>query len=101
MGRTVTFRELESRWSWRPIPGCPGRWVLSAGPSHVPPEDMVSRDVRIAEHRVAAVKDPVIVVSLDDGGLISYRKPGGTFVHTLNSREGFERKLRQLGIDLP
>jgi hypothetical protein len=97
----VTFRELESLWSWRPIPGCPGRWLLSGGPSHVPPGDMVPRDVRIAEHRVAAAKDPVIVAPLADGGLISYRKPDGTFVHTLNSREGFERKLRQLGIDLP
>jgi hypothetical protein len=59
---------------------------------------MVPADVQLAEHRVTAAKDPVIVASLDDGGLISYRKPDGTFVHTLNSREGFERKLQQLGI---
>jgi hypothetical protein len=94
----MTFRELESLWSWRPIPGCPGRFVWSAGPSRVSPADIVPQDVPVAEHLVAAAKDPVIVAPLDDGGLISYRKPDGTFVHTLNSREGFERKLQQLGI---
>ena len=43
-------------------------------------------------------KDPVIVTPFEDGGLISYRKADGMFLHTLNTREGFERKLRQLGI---
>ena len=43
-------------------------------------------------------QDPVIVTPFDDGGLISYRKADGTFLHTLNTREGLERKLRQLGI---
>lgn len=94
----VTFDEIESRWSWRPIRHCPGRWVWSAGPSCLSPAEIVQRQVPVTEHLVAAVKDPVIVVPLSDGGLISYRKPDGTYIHTLNSREGFERKLRQLGI---
>ena len=95
----MTFRELKSRWSWRPIPGCPGRFVWSAGPTRVAPADIVPGDLHVAEHLVAAARDPVVVASLVDGGLISYRKPDGTFVHTLNSCEGFERKLQQLGID--
>jgi hypothetical protein len=40
----------------------------------------------------------VIVTPFDDGGLISYRRPDGMFLHTLNTREGLERKLRQLGV---
>jgi len=40
----------------------------------------------------------VIVTPLEDGGLISYRKADGRFLHTLNTREGLDRKLRQLGI---
>jgi hypothetical protein len=51
-----------------------------------------------SSHVCNAAKDPVIVTALDDGGLISYRKADGTYLHTLNTREGFERKLRQLGI---
>jgi hypothetical protein len=59
---------------------------------------MVQRDVRVTEHLVPTAKDPVVVAPLNDGGLISYRKPDGTYLHTLNSREGYERKLQQLGI---
>jgi hypothetical protein len=51
-----------------------------------------------SEHVCVTAKDPVIVTPLDDGGLISYRKAEHMFLHTLNTREGFERKLRQLGI---
>jgi 2-polyprenyl-3-methyl-5-hydroxy-6-metoxy-1,4-benzoquinol methylase len=42
----------------------------------------------------------VYVVVLDGGGLISYRHADGRFVHTLNTPEGFGRKLDQLGIRL-
>jgi hypothetical protein len=94
----VTFAELKSRCAWRPIPGCPGRFVLASGPSRLAPDALVPDGVDVSEHTVAAATDPVIIASLDEGGLISYRKPDGRFVHTLNSREGFERKLRQLGI---
>jgi hypothetical protein len=59
---------------------------------------MVLRHVPVTEHLVAVAKDPVMVAPLSDGGLISYRKPDGAYIHTLNSREGFERKLQQLGI---
>jgi hypothetical protein len=37
-------------------------------------------------------------MTFEDGGLISYRKPDGSFNHTL---EGLDRKLRQLGIRMP
>ena len=95
----MTFDELQSRWSWRPIRHCPGRFILSAGPSRLSPADIVQRHVQVTEHLVAMAKDPVSVAPLSDGGLISYRKTDGTYVHTLNSREGFQRKLRQLGIE--
>jgi len=94
----VTVGELKSRWPWRAIPNCPGRFVLSSGPSRMSPTEIVEPHVQVTEHLVTAAKDPVIVARLGDGGLISYRKPDGTHVHTLNSPEGFERKLRQLGI---
>ena len=51
-----------------------------------------------SEHVCDTAKDPVIVTPFEDGGLISYRRTNGMFLHTLNTREGFERKLRQLGI---
>jgi len=94
----MTFVELTSSEAWRPIPHCPGRFVMSAGPSQVSPADLVAATAAVTEHVVSTAKDPVIVVPLDEGGLISYRKRDGTYIHTLNTHEGFARKLRQLGI---
>jgi hypothetical protein len=49
-------------------------------------------------YRVPAARDPVLVVELEGGGLISYLREDGTLMHTLNTSWGFRRKLRQLGI---
>ena len=95
-----TFSALFERWAWRPIPNCPGRYVLAAGSVTTPPEEMVPGSTRGAEHVCVTARDPVIVTPCKDGGLISYRKADGMFLHTLNTRDGFERKLLQLGIPL-
>ena len=94
----VTFSALFDRWAWRPIPNCPGRYVLAAGPVATPPQEIVPGASGGPEHVCALARDPVIVTLFEDGGLISYRKAEGMFLHTLNTREGFERKLHQLGI---
>jgi hypothetical protein len=94
------FAELRDRWAWRPIPNCPGRFVFAAGPTQLPPEALAMSPLHATEHIVATAKDPVVVAVSGDGGLISYRKPDRTYVHTLNTRAGLERKLQQLGIHL-
>lgn len=94
----ATFSALFNRLAWRPIPNCPGRYVLAAGPVATPPADIVPGANDGSEQVSAAAKDPVLVTPFEDGGLISYRKADGMFLHTLNTREGFDRKLRQLAI---
>ena len=95
----MTFDTIMSRWQWPPIPNCPGRFVMSQGPSSLAPSEIVSASSGVSsEHAVPAIPDPVVVVPFEDGGLISYRKPDGSFIHTLNTVEGLDRKLRQLGI---
>jgi hypothetical protein len=94
----ATFSALFNRVAWRPIPNCPGRYVLAAGPVTTPPAEMAPGANDGSEHVSVAAKDPVLVTPFEDGGLISYRKADGTFLHTLNTREGFERKLHQLAI---
>jgi hypothetical protein len=95
----MTFDQLMTSRSWKPIRDCPGRFVLSPADSNVAPQELVGSDIEFREHRVPAARDPVIVGRLSDGGLICYRRADGSFVHTLNTREGFERKLQQLGLD--
>jgi hypothetical protein len=94
----LTFSALFDRLAWRPIPNCPGRYALAAGPVATPPEEIVPGAIGGSEHVSVSARDPVIVTPLADGGLISYRRPDGKCLHTLNTRDGLERKLRQLGI---
>ena len=63
------------------------------------PQQLLGEAVDVSVYQVEAADDTVLVVTLDEGGVISYQKPDGLFVHTLNTPEGFRRKLRQLGID--
>ena len=96
--RTGTFSALFDRWAWRPIPNCPGRYALRAGRTHAAREHCSGPDALAATCLGRSQGSGDLVTPFEDGGLISYRKADGMFLHTLNTREGFERKLRQLGI---
>jgi hypothetical protein len=97
----MTFKRLLEGWDWKPIRNCPGRFILSAARANLRPEELLGEPVDVGVYQVDAAKDTVLVVRLDEGGLISYQKQDGRCVHTLNTPEGFQRKLRQLGISLP
>jgi hypothetical protein len=96
----ISFAELRARDGWAPIAGCPGRYVLRGGGA-IAPAALVGDDAPLARFTVAGARDPVHVAALAGGGLISYARPDGTWVHTLNTPDGFARKLTQLGIALP
>lgn len=96
----MSFEELKSSRDWVPIRHCPGRFRLREAVTGVTPEEVVGPGCELKEFRVEGARDPVIVGRFGGGGLISYRKGGGTYLHTLNTEEGFERKLAQLGIGL-
>ncbi len=100
----MTFDQLKARWRWAPIRDCPGRFVLAlpGRPGHgtiLTPADVAGQGLVTGTFAPAAARDAVVVARLDAGGLISYRRRDGTYVHTLNTPEGFARKLAQLGID--
>ncbi len=95
----MTFEQLLAAHRWRSIPGCPGRYSLPRSPTS--PEVMAggAGPSRIA--RLPGARDPVHVIAFEGGGLISYARPDGTFVHTLNTADGFQRKLKELGFPEP
>ena len=93
-----TREHLLTELPWKPIRGCPGRLVLD-GLSERPVEELAGVDGRLPIRTGAVAPDPVVVVQLPDGGLISYVKPDGRLQHTLATPEAFERKLRQLGFE--
>ena len=96
----MSFEELQQKLEWVPIRGCPGRFILRAGPVTLRPEEVVGPDCELKEFHVDGAPDIVVAGRLIGGGLISYKKGDGKYLHTLNTEEGFERKLAQLGISL-
>jgi hypothetical protein len=96
----MTFDDLMTSWTWTPIRNCPGRFRLAGVRADLVPEAILGPHVPLSEHRVEAAKDTVVVAQFTGGGLISYKRADGTCLHTLNTPEGFARKLLQLGIRL-
>ena len=96
----MTFCELVIQWNWKPIRNCPGRFLLVGVRPDLPPESVVGPVATLLEFHVEGARDMVVVARLDEGGLISYKRADGTYLHTLNSAEGFSRKILQLGIVL-
>jgi hypothetical protein len=93
----MTFDELMAERPWKPIRDCPGRYVLP--PTLEAPASLAGVDSPLREYRLATARDPIVVMTFDDGGgLISYRRADNRYIHTLNTPEGFARKLEQLGI---
>lgn len=87
-----------ANWDWKPIRNCPGRFVLVGGRSDISPEVILGHASQLTEFKVKAARDTVVVARIDGGGLISYKRPDGTYVHTLADTHGFSRKMEQLGI---
>jgi hypothetical protein len=97
----MTFAELFESLSWKPIRNCPGRYVLREAQNNLlRVEELTGGDLEVSAHKVSAARDLVLVAALDQGGIISYQREDGSLLHTLNTPEGFQRKLRQLGINL-
>jgi hypothetical protein len=93
----MTFAELITVRPWKAIRDCPGRYVLP--PTAEAPASLAGIDSPPREFRLATARDPIVVVTFaDGGGLISYRRADSSYIHTLNTAEGFARKLEQLGI---
>ena len=99
-----TFEELRTRFAWTAVHskrGCPGRSILAEPLEHLTPEDLLTIPEALPRTTSAAARDPMILVKLIGGGLLSYEHSDGTFLHTLADEAGWERKLVQLGLSEP
>ena len=100
-GRHQSVAELEARFGSRPIPGCPGRAILRA-PSDLDLEALLDPSVVIQTYDTLPTARHVVHLALvRDGGIISFERPDGSWVHTLNTPEGFRRRLAKLGLRDP
>ena len=95
---THTIDGLMQKYQWRPIPDCPGRFVLNDPDGSSQLEHFMTANLSVTEHRSATARDVVLVANIDGGGLITYLRSDGTMLHTLGDSAGHSRKLQQLGI---
>ena len=92
--------ELLEAGRWHPIANCPGRYTL-AGELPALLRIILDEPGRTLEVVVPTARDRVLVARLEGGGgVIGYRRPDGSVLHTLHTPSGFARKLAQLGIEL-
>ena len=96
----MTFDAVRELGEWAPIRDCPGRFVLRGVRPTLGVTDLLGGVAGVRQFQSPGAGDAVWVVCLEDGGTISYRRPAGTWLHTLNTKEGFRRKLEQLEISL-
>jgi hypothetical protein len=75
--------------------------VLGGAASDLTPEELLCAPLQSYEFDVETARDRVVVVSFGEGGLISYKRADGTYLHTLNDAGGFSRKLNEMGIAVP
>jgi hypothetical protein len=96
----ITFDDLATKWDLSTIRNCPGRFIIRTPPAGISLEDLLGPDAEIQTFNIAAARDRVLIARIAGGGVISYSRADGTYLHTLNTVEGFERKLSDLGIEL-
>jgi hypothetical protein len=101
----LSFEGLLNKYSWKEIPNCPGRYVLrkkDGDKNSLTPQLFLDKpDLEINSYTTPVAKDKVYVIKFsDNGGLLSYSKPDGGYVHTLNNPSGLIRKLNHLQIVL-
>lgn len=94
----MTFETAWRYATWRPIRNCPGRFAHADGPTLASPAELLGVPLETTEHAETTARDTVVVARFEGGGLISYRRPDGHYLHTLNDAAGLARKLHDLGI---
>jgi hypothetical protein len=94
----ISFEKIKNKYKWKPIFGCPGRYILMNVCNILTPLEILDENLHLNEFDFESVKDKILIVKIENGALISYKKNNGTYVHTLNDEDGFARKLKMLGI---
>ena len=96
----ISFEELMARYRWQEIRNCPGRYMAGDIPDGFTVSDLLGTMLEETPLESPAARDEVIVTPLDAGGIVSFKRTDGTYRHTLNTPEGFERKLAHLGLTI-
>lgn len=93
----ISFERLFQLHPWREIPHCPGRYLLRKK-ANEQLKFVSPNEIAIEIFNSDVCPDRIHLGRFIDGGLLSYEKSDGTFVHTLNNPSGLQRKMTHLCI---
>lgn len=97
----ITFADMKARYNWKAIAICPGRFILQDVDASFSLKDLLGPTIKARELKVDNARDTVLLVQFrEGGGIISYRRPDGSYLHTLNTADGLQKKLVELEITL-
>lgn len=94
--RQNVFDILMAKYEWQPICGCPGRYILAGGTTHLSINELVDGEIAVEEANFDSARDLVCYCYFEGGGLISYKKTNG-YLHAHCSEWGMARKMAVLG----
>ena len=95
----MTVAELLKRWKWQEMFRSPGRFALVERRPDLSVEELLGPGVPTEQVPTTGAGDTIVVARFEDGGLVSYHRADGSWVHTLNTRSNFQRKLWELGVE--
>lgn len=108
--RELCHEDLLSLLPWREIKDCPGRYVLrKKGGNYCDfsPSEFIFEITKqkmktyTVEGFVSKMNEKILLIPFScQGGLLTYAKADGSYVHTLNTPSGYKRKLEALHIPL-
>ncbi|UJR32425.1 hypothetical protein I4U23_019887 [Adineta vaga] len=97
-----SFDKLFKLYSWKEIKNCPGRYLLNKEDNQrlhtVLPNEFLNNQTSIHIFTSEMCPDRIHIGKFINGGLLSYEKSDGTYVHTLNNSSGLTRKMNHLNI---
>ena len=95
----VTAQDLMARYRWEQMTNDRGRFILAPGQDPVTTDELVGTDADVRRLASVAGKDVIVLARFEEGGLISYERPDGSVLHTLNTERAFKLKVWEMGFD--
>ncbi len=95
----MTAQDLMTRYRWEQMSNDRGRFVLAAGQGSIATDELLGPDADVRRLASVAGKDVIVLARFEEGGLISYERPDGSVVHTLNTERAFKLKVWEMGFD--
>ncbi|WP_013627194.1 hypothetical protein [Rubinisphaera brasiliensis] len=93
----IACAEVLAKGTWERMDGDQVRWVWK-GDRNVSPRDLLGEQADLQLFPSVSGSGSIAICVLDDGGLVSYEREAGQWLHTLNGVSAFRYKVYELNV---